>query len=169
MAEYIACVAVAAGFFFAGRYAAFRQNEKTAVIRDTVLFIAFCETKLRFASPPVADIMREAAGRSGRLSGFVNSCCLLLDGGVSFPQAWKASLDGERELCGLLGCAKAELESFGSDLGATDIQGQLSCCGYYKHFFETELEKRSPSSERSAKVFPALGAMLGALSVILFI
>ena len=166
MIELLACTAVAAGFFLAGRYIAFLHLEKTQVMKDMVEFISFFETKLRFAAPPVSDIIRSSCGRSGRLNGFAEACAAAVSQGEPFPTAWNEALDSEKELCRLIGKAKDEVIAFGAELGTTDLQGQLSCCDYYKHIFCSEYEKRNFESERSAKLFPTLGAMLGVLTII---
>lgn len=67
------------------------------------------------------------------------------------------------------GEAKEYLAALGSDIGATDVDGQLNSCGYYKRLLTAELEQREEKNRRSSKLFPALGVMLGVSAAIMMI
>lgn len=170
MLKIIAALSVAAAFFLGGRYIAFLESEKAALITDVISMISSVENRLRYSCPPLSDVLRALVDSGcGRLSPFVNSCAQAVACGIPFPTAWKESLLNERELCRLLDGEENSLIKLGEALGTTDIEGQLSCCEYYKSIFETELSERREKSVRYSKLFPPLGMLLGISAAIFMI
>ena len=168
--KYASMLLISTGFILGGMYFASFQSKKAELINDILLMLSVIETQLRYACLPVADLMRILC-ETEKLSGlsFLMICKEKLDKNESFPVAWKKSVEECGELCRLLGNHKDYLIRLGSDIGATDLEGQLGCCEYYKQIFKKELAVREESSKKYSKVFPALGLMLGISAAIIII
>ena len=89
--------------------------------------------------------------------------------GTDFYSAWKESIESETEFCSLLGKSAKSLISMGSELGSTDLEGQLSCCEYYRKIFETDLEEQREKSMKYSKLFPSMGLLLGVSAAIFMV
>lgn len=161
---------IGSGFFAGGMYFASIQAKKTRIIGDILLMLSVTETQLRYACLPVSDLLRILC-ETKKLSslGFLSRCKEKTDEGEAFPDAWKRAAESDYELCTLLGEHKNYLVQLGADIGATDIDGQLGCCEYYKQIFEKELALREENEKKYKKLCPALGLMLGVSAAIIII
>lgn len=170
MLKTMSMVLIAAGFAFGGFGLAAYQTKKTAVIADVLLMITVIETQLRYICLPVSDLLRTLCDNS-RLENlcFLKKCKDRVDNGEPFPQAWKESVENENELCRLLSGHCSYLLRLGADIGSTDIQGQLSCCEYYKDIFAKELKEREENGKKYSRLYPTIGLMLGVSAAILII
>lgn len=170
MLKIAAMALIGSGFVFGGRYLASQQVKKAQVIGDILLMLSVIETQLRYACLPVSDLLRILCD-TDKLKGlgFIGKCRDKVNSGEAFPKAWKNSVDGEAELCRLLADHKNYLVQLGADIGATDIEGQLACCEYYKQIFEKELAVREENSKKYSKLYPTLGLMLGISAAIIIV
>ncbi len=170
MLKTLAVLFIAFGFAFGGHCLASFHEKRATVLNDIILMLSIAETQLRYACIPVTDLMNifEENGKLQNL-GFISVCKEKISRGEDFPHAWSDSIEADRELCRLVGTALPYLFGFGDDLGATDINGQLSCCEYYKQIFSKELSEREEQCKKYSKLFPALGAMLGISAAIIII
>lgn len=168
--KFAAMLFICAGFFIGGIHLASRQTSKTQVVRDILLMLSVTETQLRYACLPVSDLLRILC-ETDKLSelGFIAECRDAVALGEAFPKAWKRVIEEDCELCGLLGDIRNYLIQLGADIGATDIEGQLGCCEYYKQIFEKELVLREENEKKYVKLYPALGLMLGVSAAIILI
>ena len=170
MLKYAAMLLILSGFLAGGMYLASLQSKKADVISDILLMLSVTETQLRYACLPVTDLMRILCETDKLCSlPFLVLCKDRLEKNDAFPDAWKKSVEECDELCRLLGNHKEYLIRLGSDIGATDLEGQLNSCEYYKQIFKKELVTREENSKKYSKVFPALGLMLGVSAVIIII
>ncbi|MEE1012343.1 MAG: stage III sporulation protein AB [Acutalibacteraceae bacterium] len=170
MFKYASMILILSGFLFGGMYLASLQRKKTDIINGILLMISVIETQLRYACLPVNDLIRILCGTE-KLSGlrFLHLCKEKLDKNKPFPEAWKCSVEECDELCRMLGKHKDYLTGLGSDIGTTDLEGQLGCCEYYKQIFKKELAVREENSKKYSKVYPALGLMLGVSAAIIIV
>lgn len=161
---------IAAAFAFGGRFLASLDSERVACIREILLMINIIETRLRFSATPVVELLTliEDSGSCNRL-GFVKKCRLAVENGDSFNGAWRKSIEECRAFCKLLPEESKKLIAMGGDIGVTDIEGQLSCCGYYKKLFDNSLVEKEDKSKHSSKLFPPLGVLLGISAAIFLV
>ncbi len=159
-----------AGFTLAGKWLLSVQEKRVEVISEIILMINIVESRLRYSHLPVADLLRVLCENSG-LSElyFIKSCRERMCFGEAFPDAWCASIDGEKELCALLPGMSSHLASFGADIGSTDLESQLSGCEYFRRIFEEELEIQREKSRKNKKLFPPLGLLLGISAAIIIV
>ncbi|MBQ4626875.1 MAG: stage III sporulation protein AB [Clostridia bacterium] len=169
MLKIAAAVLIAAAFGSAGRYYAYLEKKRVQTLREVLMMISVTQTRLKFSRLPVSELLKSLSENSALSGlGFLKTCRELLSFGDSFSSAWKKSLDQSFEMKKLLPEAYENLLVLGDEIGATDLEGQLSQCEYYKKLFEGILEEREEKSKKSARLFPSLGLLLG-ISAALFI
>lgn len=170
MVKTVSILLIASGFFSGGVYFASRYTKKARLISDILLMLSVIETQLRYACLPVSDLLRVLC-ETDKLSSlsFVFRCREKNCSGEAFPSAWRQAVEDDRELCSLLGGHKKYLVQLGADIGATDIDGQLGCCEYYKQIFEKELALREENEKKYSRLCPALGLMLAVSAAIILI
>lgn len=170
MLKITAMILFAAGFSLAGRWAASVQEKRVSLTGEIMLMLNVIESQLRYSHLPVSDLLRVLCENTG-LSGlpFIKNCRERVCFGEAFPDAWCNSVEAETEFCRLLPDASAYLASFGAEIGATDLESQLSGCEYYKQIFSAELELQREKSQRYTKLFPSLGMLLGISAAIMIV
>lgn len=169
MLKIAAAVLIVAAFASAGGYFALLDKKRAETLENILLMLSITETQLRYSRMPVSDLLKSLC-ENNALSGlgFLKECRELLCFGESFPCAWKKSIEASSELKRLLPETYDNLLVLGDEIGATDLDGQLSRCEYYNCLFTGVLSERREKSKRSAKLFPPLGMLLG-ISAALFI
>lgn len=170
MLKAVSMIMIAAGLALGGRWLAAYQSKRVAVIGDIITMLTVTETHLRYACLPVTDLLRVLSENSCLSElGFIKCIREKVCFGISFPEAWKESVEGEPELCRMLSDSAHYLMRLGEDIGSTDLEGQLSCCEYYRKIFEKELEIQEEKKRRYSKLFPSLGLLAGISAAIMIV
>lgn len=164
MIKFLSLMLIAAAFAFGGKAYASHKESKTKIIGEVIILINALESRLRYSNAPLNDILRDIDSCS--MLGFVKECISKTENGATFHCAWAESISESRKLWLLLGESAQTLIDFGTGLGVTDTQGQISNCEYYKEVFSSELAVREAESRKSSKVFPQLGLLAGVFTLI---
>lgn len=169
MIKAFSMILIAFGLAAAGRYFASCQCRRADLLGSIIRMIAVTETQLRYMNAPVCDLLK-VLSENPSLSqlGFIKCARERVCFGEAFPDAWRESIETETEMCRMLAGSVRHLVALGADLGSTDLEGQLSCCGYYREIFRKELELQEEKSKRYSKLFPPLGLLAG-ISAAIFI
>lgn len=163
----IALMLIVLSFALAGRYFASLEKKREETLRSLLLMVSVTETQFRYARLPVADLLKILCENKALAQlGFLRDCREMLCFGYSFSSAWRKSIEQNAEMKKLLPEVYESLVSLGGEIGATDLEGQLSRCEYHKRYFENVLAEREEKSKRSAKLFPPLGLLLGVFAAI---
>lgn len=170
MFKITAMIMIASAFAVAGKCFAVFYQKRVSVLETVILMITSGESRLRYSCLPIGDLLR-ILNENETLSElhFIKTCREKVCFGMDFYSAWKESIESETEFCRLLGKSAKSLISMGSELGSTDLEGQLSCCRYYKKIFESDLGEQREISMKYSKIFPSLGLLLGVSAAILII
>ena len=126
------------------------------------------ETRLRFSSVPVGELLAAIENSGCESLAFIRDCRVAVENGEAFNKAWRESILSCKAFCRMLPDETAKLISMGSDIGVTDIDGQLACCGYYREIFSASLSEKDEKRKHSAVMFPPLGILAG-ISAALFL
>lgn len=170
MIKITAILLIASGFAFSGFCIASFQRKRAEVLGDIVMMISAMQTRLRYECLPVGALLRVIQESSkGENLSFISVCREKTEQGEAFPCAWRESIESNKELCRLIRNVLPCLIRLGEELGTTDLEGQLSCCGYYERIFCDELREREEQNKKYSKLYPALGAMLGIWAAILIV
>lgn len=170
MLKIIAFIFIITGCTAAGVFASSYCTKRAEILSTVILMINTIETQLRYACLPVPDLLR-VLGENPALSqlGFIKCTREKICFGEPFPDAWKESVESETEVCRVLSGSARHLSALGSEIGSTDLDGQLSCCEYYKDIFAKELEIQQEKNRRYSRLFPPLGLFAGISAAILMI
>lgn len=162
----ISAVLLLSGCTLAGKLIADNQKNRCEYQRSIISFLSAAENRLKSTRMPFTELINEMS-RYEEYPAFLKKCSALLSGGESLNKAWKISLDCDENIkktdSGKLLC------SMGNQLGATDIDGQLSCIGCCRRELEKLLVAEEEKSKKYSGVFPALGVLAGVWAVILFL
>ena len=170
MLKFTAIALISAGFVSGGRYLASAYAKRAELIADILLMISVIRTRLSYDCLPVSDLLDVLCGTDKLKNlNFLHRCSERVQSEEAFPSAWKNSVESDTVFCAMLGNCKASLIQLGADIGATDIEGQIRCCEYYKQIFEKELADREENRKKYAKLYPSLGVMLGIAAAIIII
>lgn len=170
MLKLTAMLLFGAGFVLGGKYFASRHIKKAERVGEILLMLSVIRSRLCYDCLPVPDLLRVLCA-TDKLKNlrFIPECLAMAESGVPFPAAWKNAVEADKELCLLLEGCRLNLVQLGEDIGATDVEGQLACCEYYKQIFEKELADREENSKKYSKLYPALGVMLGIAAAIIIV
>jgi len=127
------------------------------------------QTQLRFSAAPVEELLRLLCEREGlRQLAFLGECRKACLAGTPFPVAWQEALaGGTADTLGRDG--RAQLLSFGEDLGTTDLEGQLQRCELYAQLLGESLAAARETQKKYAKLLPGVGLLCGLAFAILLL
>lgn len=170
MLKISAVILLAGAFALAGRWASSIQEKRVSVMGEIMLMINITESQLRYSHLPVADLLRVLCENTGLSElEFIKNCRERVCFGEPFPDAWRKSIEDETAFCRLLPDSARNLTAFGSDIGSSDLESQLSGCEYYKQIFSGELETQREKNMKYKKLFPPLGLLLGISAAIMIL
>ena len=140
------------------------------LLTDILLLISALRNEIEFSRKPILSLLGESNGLyfSKSLS-FISECVTLTDKGYDFAKAWEMSVKKD-SISYLLSSRDTELLiSFGSQLGTTDVSGQISLCVLYEKLFEEKLKAAQKYEERYGKIYRQSGIFVGAAIIILIL
>lgn len=170
MLKLLSALLIASAFAGVGIYLSTLEKQRVGALKDILTMLSLAETQLRYLHITVAELMKNLS-ESAAVSGlkFISVCSEMLEEGASFSLAWKNSIEEDGELKKLLPETYKSLVLLGDEIGSTDLEGQLSSCGYYKQIFTAALSEREEKCRRSSKLCPPLGLLLGITVAIMII
>lgn len=126
--------------------------------------------QMDFSLRPPSEIVLELKDRPEFASlTYLQECVRRMEGGASFPAAWRGAVEQERAL----GPMKREdtelLLSFGSGLGTTDLPGQKKLCEVHRKMTQQQIAAARQQYASKGRLATVLGTAAGAAAVILFI
>lgn len=166
MVRFVASVLIAFSLALGGSYLAWIDSQRVLHVRYILQMINVIETRLRFCATPISELLAiiETSGCGGLR--FAETCRKAVENGEAFFTAWKKSVLADRFMVKFMPDETQKLIDMGADIGITDLDSQLACCGFYRRIFENFLADREEKSKRSSKLFPPLGILLGVSAAI---
>lgn len=170
MLKIISAILMLFGFAVAGRCAAAYQLKRVQMLEKIIMMLSTVETRLRYDCLPIPDLLRMLSENSAFSEfEFIKQCREKVCFGEAFSEAWSQSVKEQAEMCRLLSSSCESLVALGEAIGSTDLEGQLSCCEYFKSVFLKDLALQEEKSKKYSKLFPPLGLMLGISAAIIII
>jgi stage III sporulation protein AB len=157
-------VVFSAGFI--GIISSERLKSRASELTLTGYLIDEISVLIRYKAMPVYEISAYLKNdKIGSQLDFIRN--LDDDGENSFSAAWEKSIDASR--LALSASDKALLKTFGSSLGTSDIQGQLSTLELYKESFKKLENDAVKIYEEKSKLFRSMGFLAGAFIAVMLI
>lgn len=144
----------AGGFFFAS---ALRLRQE--FLKDFLSFLHALKIRLRYSSSDIRTLIPQCS-ESKLLQPMVSKIQKVSEN-KAFYTLWKEWISSIPKSMGLLSADKKALAEFGSELGMTDVQGQLSHIDLYVSVFEKHLANARENLNQKSKLYKSLGFFLG--------
>lgn len=143
-----------------------RLKEKVKILNSLEFMFDDILIMVRYKAMTVYDIITEL--RKKEISDTLSFLKKIeFSSEISFSGNWSSSID-ETDMP--LSVEELNLlKSFGSSLGSSDIEGQISTIELYKHNFIALYKKACNDYEKKSKLYKSLGVISGAFIIIMLI
>jgi len=138
----------------------FSHREKTSLIHlgRFISFINYIKKQIEYFNTPICDIYQNYDPQDDTFSDFITEVSVA---------GWSYALEKTKELA-LPKNTIDLLKEFGTTLGKSGKEDQLSLCDYYSAALSKEYEELSKKVPERKKVSLALGVYTGLMLVLLF-
>lgn len=142
-----------------------QMNKRIVLLRKIQLFIEYIDTQIGFMNTDIISLLSSVNSNSnfGDLL-FINECINNLSVTDSFEDAWIKSVKNFHSP--LKAEDKRILCSFGSQLGKTDTDGQISNCRLHIQQLENQITEAEEHYKKYGNLYFKLGILSGILIVI---
>ena len=145
-----------------------RLNKRVKELDKNLIFIDKLKTCLTYQNLPTNEIVEQLAGDpSCNTLVFLETCCELLQGGASFPKAWKDAVNQTKGKTSLTEPDLSILLSLSGIVGAADVEGQLSALSMVEEQLKRQRQEAQEAKEKKGKLYRSLGALAGVGMVII--
>lgn len=151
-----------------GCSAASRLSKKARFLEGYMQFIRMVETEIRYSGRYISEIVSEGCG-DGPFCDFLRNCRENISNGVPFPIAWEKAFNS---ICGQMRIPEDTARliiNFGSGLGVSDSEGQISHCKYHYGIIEPYLVRANEDKQVKGKLYSILGTCLGAAAAVILL
>ncbi len=136
-------------------------------LQQYLSFIDYIETEIRYARRALIEVVR-GYQNGVEFQAFLTVVYRDLAQKVPFPEAWSKAVRSLPSTYGLLRQDKELIYSFGDNLGATDVDGQIALCQLNKNLVSAALEAAQDEKNKKSKLYLMLGSSFGmCLAIIL--
>lgn len=156
------CVLIALTGFGVGCILTKRLSLRLDFMNKFSVFISLLQTQIRYNGSEIYSLVISCA-KSSDLPLFNHADII-----EPFSEFWKSEIIKYQKKFGLNNSDKELLLEFGSGLGTTDIEGQLSHLELYRSIFQKRLQERQSEFKDKSKIYRALG-LFGGISTALII
>ncbi len=123
-------------------------------------FLHFTEASIRYTALPVPELLERYCRENGRLE-LIALCRERLSQGLLFPLAWEQAAICSAKRNSLPERDLQLLRDFGSGLGTSDVEGQVSHCELFKASAAEVRQNAKEERQRKGRLSVLLGVLLG--------
>ena len=156
----IGCLFLTAASFGAGCLLSARLFRRRAFLRRLLSFVSLLSTELRYRGGDIFDLESDCAGRSqlpALCVGKPESC---------FEDAWNAAINAFPATFSLTGEDISLLREIGSQLGKTDLEGQLKHLSLLEIRVRAHLRDAEECMAQKSRIYKTMGFFVGASAAI---
>lgn len=130
-------------------------------MRQLILFCEDVSIEIRYAAKALDDILEKAK------NSYVD-CDFLqkLAHGSRFHESWRQAVSTEKSLTP---ADKEILQNFGSELGRSDIEGQVAVINLTSELLKRQLAEAEEQSAKKATMYRSVGFLCGLATAIILI
>lgn len=151
--------------FFAGCSMSKKLYTRRDFLKSFIVFLSALATNIRYNSSDIYTLTRLSAHSSGLEIMSLDD----LEDGSPFEEQWEHRV--------AVACSKKQLSKvdrelmleFGSQLGKTDTQGQLSHLELYKTVFAKQLSSAEEEISKKSKLYKTMGFFVGSVIALMMI
>ena len=168
----IGCILVIASSTGIGFFFSTEMKNRIGDLKELRKLIGLLKGDIRYANTPLPEAISVIARRyKGCYHSFFQKTSTQLQelSGQTFSQIWKAAVDKELLDTSLSKKDKAQLISFGENLGYLDKDMQMNTFELYLAQLEDEIAELSKTVKERAYLYNSLGIMAGVFITIIMI
>ena len=149
-----------------GIMASKKLSHRVEFYEQYIKFISYISTEMRYSSSPIPELFKKY-NNSLMISQILNNCLDGMNDGNNMTSSWENAIDNLNGDYGL----KLEdiniIKGFGSNLGATDLDGQICHLKLNNDLAITYLENAREEKKRKEKLYIMLGVFAGIAAALL--
>jgi len=146
-----------------------RYSKRVDILKQLKNGLNMFEVKIEFSFETISDIFSEIAEKLDDSVGkiFSDTVKNMNEKGMYAGKAWEKSID--------MNCENLKKEdiicikSLGKMLGKTDVDGQISQIKLVSNFLDKQISEACEDKNKNEKMYQKLGAIIGAVIVIVLI
>ena len=163
----IGCILLITSTTVIGFYLSLLLQRRMMLFDNLVLFITNVSTSIRYNSNDIYSILLKEYPYTK--IPFLDTVLVKLEQGNSVDKSWCNGVDALPFSHGLRKKDKAVIKQFGSKLGTTDVDGQISHCEYFKNLYLSLAQQFKDEYTKCSKVYRSLGFFSGlAFSLVIY-
>ena len=141
-----------------GLTAAGGLRRRVTVLGQLSRFMTRLADQIRYTAAPVEELLEaaESSGEFGELP-LLGRICSRIRNGERVLDAWEAAVEEDGRLSGLTRADRELLHGFGSQLGKTDVEGQIANCRQYGELLDQRLSEAREASAAKGRLYMTLG------------
>lgn len=153
-----------------GNKIASKYKNRVRELNDLKTILNTIQIKIKFTQEPLVDIFKEIYEEESVDSIKKLFKCVSENlEKMSMENAWKKSIEQNKDKFNLNKEDLSILERIGNNLGKTDIDGQMKEIEVTKEFIDIQLEKAEEDRKKNEKIYKTLGGIAGIGIVIILI
>ena len=136
----------------------------------TIQFIERVETEIRYTASPCEEIIRHISQdeRFAELK-FLTEFCNTPSSGRSFASRFQSAVDASKGWLCQQDDDTDKLKEFSSDMGLTDVEGQIKNCELYRGILEGSLKEAEEQKNKKCSLYRSLSVMGAAAAAVIMI
>ena len=154
----------------AGLWASSMLHRRTASLEAAGRLMRWLSTRIRYSAAPVGELLLDASQEQEfRALSFLGGAAQGIREGTDPATAWSRSLAAGGKSGGFSRSDRELLDGFGSGLGKTDVEGQLSHCELFGGLLEEHLQQARADAASKGRLYTTLGVIGGAAFALLML
>lgn len=150
--------------FSVGYYKSKCLYNRRDFLKSFLVFISVLSTNIRYNSDDIFTVINISAENSNLFFLKIND-----DYNKTFCEIWNEIVLNVPRQCSLKKSDKELLLEFGSQLGKTDVDGQLKHLELYKSIFEKQFSDSQEEISQKSKLYKTMGFFVGATATLMMI
>lgn len=153
--------------FILGIYISKKRMNYINFLREYIKFILNFETEIKYSRKTPIQILKEY--NSGiYMKNYINKCIIFCEK-YTFSDAWNLTFSDLKTFFCISKEEQNFIKNFGSQIGTSDIEGQINYCDYNINITKSYLEQALQNKEKNQKLPIILSLSAGFLLIIIFI
>lgn len=153
--------------FILGIYISKKRMNYINFLREYIKFILNFETEIKYSRKTPIQILKEY--NSGiYMENYINKCIKFCEK-YTFSDAWNLTFSDLKTFFCISKEEQNFIKNFGSQIGTSDIEGQINYCDYNINITKSYLEQALQNKEKNQKLPIILSLSAGFLLIIIFI
>lgn len=162
--KFLGCIMLLAATTSTGFMLSRRLSKRRDFLKAFIAFINSVTTNIRYSSADIFTVITSSANSDSLLYFAIDTAQNL-----PFEAVWKDKIDNIPKHLSLTEADKKLLYEFGTQLGKTDVDGQMKHLELYKISFTKQLSFAEEAIKQKSKLYKSMGFFAGAAIALMMI